>query len=86
MAFAITIFVIHALGDAISPWIIGGIADSFSFERTIAVDGQDNIEKVGNLNAGFVAVSVMYFLAGVFWLLGAKHLETDTQKANATPL
>jgi hypothetical protein len=50
------------------------------------VDGQDIIEKVGNLNAGFVAVSVMYFLAGVFWLLGAKHLETDTQKANATPL
>jgi predicted MFS family arabinose efflux permease len=86
MAFAITIFIIHALGDAISPWIIGGIADSFSFERTIAVDGQDIIEKVGNLNAGFVAVSVMYFLAGVFWLLGAKHLETDTQKANATPL
>ena len=86
MAFAITIFIIHALGDAISPWIIGGIADNFSFERTIAIDGQDVIEKVGNLNAGFVAVSVMYFLAGVFWLLGAKHLETDTQKASVTPL
>jgi len=28
----------------------------------------------------------MYFLAGVFWLLGAKHLETDTQKASVTPL
>ena len=82
MAFAITIFVIHALGDAISPWIIGGIADSFPFERTTTIDGQDIVEKVGNLNAGFVAVSVMYFLAGVFWILGAKHLETDTKKAS----
>lgn len=86
MAFAITIFMIHALGDAISPWIIGGIADSFPFERTITVDGQDIVEKVGNLNAGFVAVSVMYFLAGVFWLLGAKHLESDTLKARSLNL
>ncbi|NBY02838.1 MAG: MFS transporter [Planctomycetes bacterium] len=84
MAFAITIFTIHALGDAISPWIIGGIADNFAFERTISVDGQPIVEKVGNLNAGFVTVSAMYFLAGLFWILGAKHLDPDTQKASAS--
>ena len=86
MAFAITIFVIHALGDAISPWIIGAIADNFAFDRTITVDGKDIVEKVGNLNAGFVTVSVMYFLAGVFWILGAKHLESDTLKARSLNL
>ncbi|MSR48723.1 MAG: MFS transporter [Gemmataceae bacterium] len=86
MAFAITIFMIHALGDAISPWIIGAIADNFAFERTIVVDGKDIVEKVGNLNAGFVTVSVMYFLAGIFWILGSKHLESDTLKARSLNL
>lgn len=86
MAFAITIFMIHALGDAISPWIIGAIADNFAFERTIVVDGIDIVEKVGNLNAGFVTVSAMYFLSGIFWILGAKHLESDTLKARSLNL
>jgi hypothetical protein len=32
-AFAINIFIIHALGDAISPFIIGALADRFSLGR-----------------------------------------------------
>ncbi len=86
MAFAINIFMIHALGDAVSPWIIGAIADNFSLERAITVEGQIIIEKVGNLNTGFVTVSGMYILSGIFWLMGAKHLEADTKKANLSIL
>src|SRR5439155_18687574 len=44
-AFALNIFIIHALGDAISPKIIGMLAKEF------AKDG------VPNMNAGFLAVS-----------------------------
>lgn len=81
MAFAITIFIIHAFGDAISPWIIGGIADTFAFQRTTLIDGESMIQKVGDLNAGFISVSAMYFLSGIFWILGAKYLEADTLKS-----
>lgn len=69
MAFAINIFMIHAFGDAISPWIIGLIADTF------ATGGQSN------LNAGFISISVMILLGGLFWIMGGKHLEKDTLAA-----
>lgn len=69
MAFAINIFMIHAFGDAISPWIIGIIADTFAF------GGQSN------LNAGFISISAMILLGGLFWILGSRHLEKDTQAA-----
>ena len=69
MAFAINIFMIHAFGDAISPWIIGLIADTF------ATGGQSN------LNAGFFSISVMILLGGLFWILGSKYLEKDTRAA-----
>jgi MFS family permease len=62
-AFALNILVIHALGDAISPMLIGKIADRWS------------------LRAGFLMVSAMMLLAGVFWLMGAKYLERDTAAA-----
>jgi MFS family permease len=62
-AFALNIFIIHALGDVISPPLIGWISD---------LNG-------GNMNAGFAAVSLAIFLSGIFWLLGSRYLETDTQ-------
>jgi MFS family permease len=62
-AFAINILIIHTLGDAISPSIIGYIRDHSS------------------LNLGFVAVSGMMLLGGIFWLLGMKHLAPDTAAA-----
>jgi MFS family permease len=64
-AFALCILVIHALGDAISPTVIGYVAD-----------------RAHSLRAGFVVVSVMMLLSGVFWLLGARHLERDTASAS----
>ncbi len=68
-AFAVNIFVLHALGDAISPTIIGGINDM------TANDG------VRNMNAGFLAVSGMILVGGVLWLCGVRYLQCDTERA-----
>ncbi len=62
-AFAINIFVIHALGDAISPLIIGFVSD------------------LSSLHAAFVGVSLFIPLSGLLWLLGARHLDADTARA-----
>jgi MFS transporter, Spinster family, sphingosine-1-phosphate transporter len=68
-AFAVNILIIHLLGDAFSPSIIGGIADRY------AVDGR------ANMDAGFLAVSGMILLGGVLWLAGAPFLARDTALA-----
>jgi MFS transporter, Spinster family, sphingosine-1-phosphate transporter len=65
-AFALNIFVIHALGDVISPPLIGWITDLND----------------GNMNAGFAVVTVAIFFSGVFWMLGAKYLAHDTEKVS----
>ena len=62
-AFAINIFFIHALGDVLSPGIVGYISD-----RT-------------DLHFALVAtMPITMFLSGVFYLLGMRHLESDTQR------
>ncbi len=63
--YAMNILVIHLLGDAISPPLMGMITGMYG----------------GNMNAGFVVVSLAILVSGVFWLLGAKHLARDTQLA-----
>lgn len=68
-AFAANIFVIHALGDAVSPLIIGRIADS------TGTPGHPN------MNAGFLAVSFMILVGGVIWLCGMPFLKRDTERA-----
>jgi MFS family permease len=69
-AFAVNILIIHALGDAISPLVIGTVADLF------AVEGKKN------LHAGFLCVSFMFLLAGVLWMIGARYLARDTANAS----
>jgi MFS family permease len=61
--FALNIFVIHALGDVISPVIIGILSDRY------------------NLNVAFLAVALMFLVAGVLWLCGARFLGRDTERA-----
>ncbi len=39
MAFALNIFVIHALGDAISPTLIGLLSDSFGLRTALLTTG-----------------------------------------------
>jgi MFS family permease len=66
-AFALNIFVIHALGDVISPVIIGLLNDWFH-----------------DMNKSFLVVGLTFLAAGVLWLLGARHLQRDTERAPQT--
>ena len=61
-AFALNILVIHLLGDAISPPLIGAITDLAG----------------GNMNVGFTVVSAAILFSGILWLAGAKHSARDT--------
>jgi MFS family permease len=67
--FALNILVIHLLGDAISPTIIGRIAARY------AEDGKSN------LTAGFLGVSFLILAGGVLWLAGVPFLARDTARA-----
>ena len=62
-AFAINIFMIHLLGDAVSPPLVGWIT------------GLAN----GNMNVGFATVSVAMALSGLFWIAGSRFLKRDTE-------
>jgi MFS family permease len=64
-AFALNIFFIHAVGDAISPPIIGALSDHYN----------------RNMNVGFGAVGAMMLAGGAFWIWGAKYLDRDTAAA-----
>ena len=67
--YALNIFVIHALGDAISPWLIGRINDHWREGTT------------ENMDPGFIAVSITILLGGLCWLWGARYLARDTELA-----
>lgn len=69
--FAANIFVIHALGDAISPPIVGAITDA---TKSASHPG-------GNMTIAFLSLSVFILIAGVLWLMGARHLDRDTELA-----
>jgi MFS family permease len=63
-AFGLNILFIHALGDVISPVIIGLVSDRW------------------NMNIAFLLVGAAFLLSGLFWALGARHLERDTRAAS----
>jgi MFS family permease len=63
-AFALNILIIHALGDAVSPTILGWLNGYF-----------------GTMQVGFLAISGMFFLAGLAWFVGTRYLERDTELA-----
>ena len=63
--YALNIFVIHAFGDAISPWLIGRINDLWD----------------GDMDAGFIAISITILIGGLFWLAGTRYLARDTALA-----
>jgi MFS family permease len=72
-AFAINIFVIHLLGDAFSPKLIGRIASVYGPKA-----GKSELY---GLTIGFWVVSVAVLIGGFFWLWGVRYLERDTQLA-----
>ncbi len=67
-AFAINIFLIHLLGDAVSPPLVGKITGWAH----------------GNMNVGFAAVSGAIALSGVLWIAGAPFLQRDTEAASGS--
>jgi MFS transporter, Spinster family, sphingosine-1-phosphate transporter len=68
--FALNILIIHALGDAISPAVIGFIADLHL--RPTEAD---------NTDLGFILISLLTLVGGLIWLRGARYLERDTALA-----
>ncbi len=69
--FAVNIFIIHALGDALSPPLIGLIRDAT----------RSALHPQGDMNAGFLLVSGAILVSGVAWLVGVRHLAADTAAA-----
>jgi MFS family permease len=65
-SMAICILVIHALGDVISPTLIGVAGDMLP----------------GGLNAGFLIVTGLVLVAGVLWHQGARFLQADIDAAH----
>jgi MFS family permease len=63
--FALSVFVIHVLGDVISPPIIGAINDAND----------------GDMNPAFLMVSFLILFGGIVWLFGIRYLERDTALA-----
>ncbi len=72
--YALNIFVIHLLGDAISPTLIGDVNQRFGKS-----DGGD---WGSDMNAGFLAVTVSILTGGLFWRWGARYLGRDTELAH----
>lgn len=69
--FALSIFFIHALGDAVSPPIIGWVTD---LTKTAA-------DPKGDMTLGFLIVGGMILLSGALWIWGAAYLKRDTELA-----
>ncbi len=69
--FALNILIMHLFGDAISPFIVGGIADYVNWRY----------DTTAGLSYAFAAVSAFLVLGGLVWLWGTKHLERDTANA-----
>jgi MFS family permease len=71
--FALNILVIHILGDAASPPLMGMIAGIFRSERAFL--------GLHYLDVAFLMVSFMVLLGGILWLCGTYYLERDTRRA-----
>src|SRR5262249_21758781 len=77
-AFAINIFVIHILGDAISPPLLGIVAHRYKDSGLGPIWGLGPFKGTA---LGFVVVSLMMLVGGVLWIWGARYLERDTRRA-----
>jgi hypothetical protein len=84
--YALNIFIIHAFGDACSPFVIGWINEAFEGKPNpvILAAGEAGAVFRGNMDAGFMAVSGMILFSGLLWLWGARYLECDTQQASGS--
>jgi MFS family permease len=65
----------RSTGFALNIFVIHAFGDAFS----PAIIGF--VADLSNFNVGFLVVSIMTLVSGVFWLWGARYLERDTQRA-----
>jgi len=72
-AFALNILIIHTLGDAVSPPLIGAIADHV-----------DRYRPHTGLGVGFLVVSLLMVLGSLFWFWGARFVKADTEAVVAS--
>jgi len=81
-ANAVQMFLGHALGDAISPILIGAIADGLShFPGDITADASYLVD-FRSLKYGMLMCPLASIMGGMFFLFAAGHVEEDKKRVN----
>jgi MFS family permease len=86
--YALSIFLIHLLGDISSPILIGAIADRFGkpsvahswLGNLLATIGVSPVRRT-NLTLGMLSVVPVLALGFLFFLIGSRHLHADQERA-----
>jgi MFS family permease len=82
--FAVNILVIHLFGDAISPSVMGylaGLARRLVAGGVVSGRAAELLGRHDGMDFSIAVTSLFLLLAGVLWLMGARHLERDTALA-----
>lgn len=80
-AFALNILVVHALGDAISPALMGRVADNVKGGAVIADPAAAAAANAHALTVAFLLAGMAIVGSGVVWLIGSRFLAKDTELA-----
>jgi MFS family permease len=90
--YALSIFLIHLLGDISSPILIGVISDWFGKPRIAASRLGEVLAGLGaapvgqsNLTLGMLSVVPVMVLGGLFFLFGSRHLAADQDRTHHHP-
>jgi len=91
--YALSIFLIHLLGDVSSPTLIGSISYWAGDPRVANSAVGQMLKSMGagpvgesNLVIGMLSVIPVMILGGIFFLLGSRHLPADQARAQQTAL
>jgi MFS family permease len=86
--YAMSIFLLHLLGDISSPIMIGAIADWFGKPGVARSWPGEILSNLGaapvghtNLTVGMLSVVPVLLLGCLFFLIGSRHLEGDQERA-----
>jgi MFS family permease len=88
--YALSIFLIHLLGDISSPILIGAVSQWFGKSSVAGSHIGEILTALGaapaqesNLTVGMLSVVPIMFVGSVFFLLGSRHLAEDQDRAHA---
>ncbi|MHC5542574.1 MFS transporter, partial [Singulisphaera rosea] len=89
--YAVSIFLLHLLGDISSPIAIGAISEWFGRANIAASPVGQAFASIGagttgdsNLTVGMLSVAPVLLIGFVFFLLGSRHLPEDQDRATAS--